>query len=69
MSEPSAIAERAEEVVPGVWRWFVSNERIGGAESTSHAVRSDDGIVLIDPVRLAGEALARLEDVRATCLT
>lgn len=69
MSEPSAIAERTEEVVPGVWRWFVSNERIGGAESTSHAVRGDDGIVLIDPVRLAGEALARLEDVRATCLT
>jgi glyoxylase-like metal-dependent hydrolase (beta-lactamase superfamily II) len=69
VSEPNAIAERAAEVVPGVWRWFVSNERIGGAESTSHAVRSDEGVVLVDPVRLADEALAALGEVRAICLT
>ncbi|MGH3031081.1 MAG: MBL fold metallo-hydrolase [Gaiellaceae bacterium] len=69
MSEPTAIAERAEEVVPGVWRWFVANERIGGAESTSHAVRADGGAVLVDPVRLAGGALAALGSVSAICLT
>lgn len=70
MSEPNATAEQAEEVVAGVWRWFVSNERIGAAESTSHAVRDDrDGVVLIDPVRLVEDALAELGHVRAVCLT
>jgi glyoxylase-like metal-dependent hydrolase (beta-lactamase superfamily II) len=69
VSEPNATAERAEEVVPGVWRWFVSNERIGGAESTSHAVRGEEGVVLVDPVRLAAEALAALGDIRAICVT
>jgi glyoxylase-like metal-dependent hydrolase (beta-lactamase superfamily II) len=69
MSEPKAVAERAEAVVPGVWRWFVSNERLGGAESTSHAVRAAVGAVLVDPVRLAGGALAGLGSVSVICLT
>jgi glyoxylase-like metal-dependent hydrolase (beta-lactamase superfamily II) len=69
VSEPNATAERAEQVVPGVWRWFVANERIGGAESTSHAVRGEEGVVFIDPVRLAEDALAVLGRIRAVCLT
>jgi hypothetical protein len=69
VAEPSAVAERAEEVVPGVWRWWVLNERIGGAESTAHAVGSDAGVVLLDPVRLADHELARLGPVAAICLT
>jgi hypothetical protein len=59
MAEPNAIAAAAEEVVPGVWRWGVANERIGGAESTG----------LLDPVRLAPEALAALGPVAAILLT
>lgn len=69
MAEPNAVAESTEEVVPGVWRWFVANERIGGAESTAHAVAGPDGIVLVDPVRLAPEPLAALGDVTAILLT
>jgi hypothetical protein len=69
MAEPQAVAERAEEVVPGVWRWWVTNQRIGGAESTGHAIRTDDGAVLVDPVRLAEEAVAELGSVTAVCLT
>ena len=69
MAELSAVADRAEEVVPGVWRWWVHNERIGGAESTAHAVRTDDGVVVIDPVRLAERAVAELGSVTAVCLT
>ena len=69
MAEPNAVAESAEEVVPGVWRWGVANERIGGAESTGHAVAGDDGVVLVDPVRLAPEALAALGPVSAILLT
>ncbi|HSK16431.1 MAG TPA: hypothetical protein VK915_09695 [Gaiellaceae bacterium] len=69
MAEPNAVAESAEEVVPGVWRWGVANERIGGAESTAHAVAGPDGTVLVDPVRLAPEPLASLGDVTAILLT
>jgi glyoxylase-like metal-dependent hydrolase (beta-lactamase superfamily II) len=69
MAEPNAVAADAEEVVPGVWRWGVANERIGGAESTGHAVADDDGVVLLDPVRLAPGALAALGPVTAILLT
>jgi len=69
MAEPNAVAEAAEEVVPGVWRWGVSNERIGGAESTGHAVVGPEGVVLVDPVRLAADALEALGQVTAILLT
>jgi hypothetical protein len=69
MAEPPAIAERAEEVVPGVWRWAVANANIGDAESTSHAVRADEGVVFVDPVRLAADELERLGPVVAICVT
>ena len=69
MAEPNAVAEVAEEVVPGVWRWGVANERIGGAESTGHAVVDGGGAVLLDPVRLAPDALVALGPVSAILLT
>src|SRR5207248_2680438 len=58
-----------EEVVPGVWHWHVADERIGGYISAAHAVRADGGVVLVDPLPLAEEALSRLGDVSAVCLT
>ena len=69
MAEPNAVAADAEEVVPGVWRWGVANERIGGAESTGHAVGGGDDVVLVDPVRLSSDALAALGRVTAILLT
>jgi hypothetical protein len=69
MAEPPAVAERAEEVLPDVWRWAVANANIGGAESTAHAVRGEEGIVLVDPIRLDPRELERLGHVAAICLT
>ena len=60
MTEPNEIAAGVEQVADGVWHWRIHNSSIGGAISSSHAVATDDGCVLIDPVRLAGEALASL---------
>jgi glyoxylase-like metal-dependent hydrolase (beta-lactamase superfamily II) len=68
MSEPKAVAENVEEVVPGIWHWFVWDERIG-AESHAHALATAQGSVLIDPLPLVPEALRRLEPVAAICLT
>ncbi len=68
MSEPRAVAEAIEEVVAGVWRWHVRDDRID-SESDAYAVEADGGVVLIDPLPLREEALHRLEPIRAICLT
>lgn len=68
MSEPKAVADTVEEVVPGVWRWLVLDERID-AESDAHAVADRGGTVLIDPLPLREAALGRLEPIVAICLT
>jgi glyoxylase-like metal-dependent hydrolase (beta-lactamase superfamily II) len=68
MSEPREIATSVELVTDGVWHWRIRNSNIGGAISSSHAVADDEGCVLIDPVRLADEALATLPPVRAILL-
>ena len=68
MAEPRAIAERVEEVVPGVWHWCVHDERIDFVGS-AHAVRAEEGVVLIDPLPLSPEVLESLGPVEAIVLT
>jgi glyoxylase-like metal-dependent hydrolase (beta-lactamase superfamily II) len=65
VSEPQAVAQEVEEVVPGVWHWSISDERIGGFISAAHAAST----VLIDPLPLAPEAFERLGPVSAIVLT
>lgn len=69
MSEPSVVARHVEPVVPGVWRWFVPDDRIGGAESDAFAVADDGGVVLIDPLPIDERSLSSLGEVRAIVLT
>ena len=69
MSEPRTTATSVSEVAPGVWHWHIFDERIGGHISAAHAVRSDQGVVVIDPLPLAPEALQALGTVEAVCLT
>ncbi len=68
MSEPKAVAETIEKVVPGLWRWHVLDERIG-SESDAYAICGDDGAVLIDPLPLWDQSLKKLEPIIAICLT
>jgi glyoxylase-like metal-dependent hydrolase (beta-lactamase superfamily II) len=69
VSEPRAVAGATEEILPGLWYWGITDERIGGFHSSSHALRADEGVVLIDPLPLAPGALAALGPVAAICLT
>ena len=69
MTEPREIADRADEVVPGVYHWRIHNSNIGGSISSSHAVIDGEACVLIDPVRLADEALAALPRPGVVALT
>jgi hypothetical protein len=68
VSEPKAVADRIEEFLPGIWTWLVHDERIDFV-SAAHAVRSDQGVVFIDPLPLEPGALAGLGRVSAICLT
>ena len=70
MSEPKAVAARAEPVTEGIWTWGVSDDRVGGMLSSSAAVEEAPGeIVLIDPVRVDEQELDRLGDVTAILIT
>ena len=69
MTEPREIAPHAAEVVPGLWTWSISNSHIGGHTSTSHALLTREGCVLIDPVRLDEAAMAALPRPTAILLT
>src|SRR2546426_6069084 len=60
MSESPIVADHADPILPGLWSWTIGDPRIGGFASTSHALATDDGAVLIDPHRLAPDALAGL---------
>lgn len=68
MSEPSAVAAAAAEVVPGVWHWQVHDDRIDFV-SSAHALAERGGVVLVDPLPLAPDALAALGPVSAIVLT
>jgi glyoxylase-like metal-dependent hydrolase (beta-lactamase superfamily II) len=69
MAEPDEVAETSELVIDGVWHWRIQNHRIGGAISSSQAVAGEGEMVLIDPVRLAPQALAALPIPTSICLT
>jgi glyoxylase-like metal-dependent hydrolase (beta-lactamase superfamily II) len=69
VSEPREVAPAVEEVVPGVFHWRVSDDRIGGFVSAAHAVRTVEGTVLVDPLPLAADALAQVGEVAAIVLT
>jgi glyoxylase-like metal-dependent hydrolase (beta-lactamase superfamily II) len=68
VSEPNAVAATTDEIKPGLWHWQIHDERIDFL-SSSHALRVDDGTVLLDPLPLAPDALAALGEVTAICLT
>jgi Metallo-beta-lactamase superfamily len=69
VAEAAAVAETVEEVAPGVWHWSISDERLGGFVGDSYAVAGEQGVVLVDPHRLAPEALAQLGPVEAIVLS
>lgn len=68
VTEPRTVAAELEEVVRGVWHWHLHDDRIDFV-SAAHAVVADEGTVLVDPLPLAPEALARLGEVTAILVT
>ncbi len=69
MTEPKEIAPSAEQVLPGLWHWSIRNSHIGGHISSSQALLTREGLVLVDPVRLDDAARGALPRPMATLLT
>jgi glyoxylase-like metal-dependent hydrolase (beta-lactamase superfamily II) len=68
VSEPTTVAERVEEVAPGVYFWQVHDDRINFL-SAAHAVATDEGVVLVDPLPLVEDAFRGLGEVAAIVLS
>lgn len=68
MPEPSGTAKLAGEILPGVYRFTIQDDRID-FESDSYAVIENGKAVLIDPLPMAGKDLKKLSLVEAICLT
>jgi glyoxylase-like metal-dependent hydrolase (beta-lactamase superfamily II) len=64
MSEPKTVAREIREVTPGVHHIQIQDDRIKH-NSDAHAVVHDGRVVLIDPVPVDPQALARLGKVEA----
>ncbi len=69
MAEPKTRAERIEPLFPWLLHWSLSDDRIGGFRSDAYAVRSPEGLVLIDPLPFAPALEAELEGAVAILLT
>jgi glyoxylase-like metal-dependent hydrolase (beta-lactamase superfamily II) len=68
MTEPQTVAADVEEVVPGVGRWSIHDERIDFV-GAAYSVATGEGVVMIDPLPLEEDALGRLGPVEAIVLT
>ena len=69
MSEPKAVATATEEIMAGLWYWSIEDERIGGYIGAAHAIQSESGTVLIDPLPLEDGEFELLLPVEAIVLT
>ncbi len=70
MSEPKTIAGHFEEIEDvDVVFWHIEDDRLGGFISTAYGLRSEQGMVLIDPLPLEPQALEALGRVAAIVLT
>jgi glyoxylase-like metal-dependent hydrolase (beta-lactamase superfamily II) len=68
VSEPKTVAPALEEVVPGISRWSIHDERIDFI-GAAYAVSTGAGTVMIDPLPLEAPALVELGSVEAIVLS
>lgn len=68
MPAPKGTAKLVGEVVPGVYRFIMYDNRID-SESDCYVVVENERAVLIDPLPMGKQALKKLGEVEAICLT
>jgi glyoxylase-like metal-dependent hydrolase (beta-lactamase superfamily II) len=68
MPEPGGTAKLVGEILPGVYRFTMHDDRID-YESDSYAIIEHGKVILIDPLPMADKDLKKLGPVEAVCLT
>ena len=68
MPEPSGTAKLVGEILPGVYRFTIHDDRID-SESDSYSIIEHGKVILIDPLPMAKKDLKKLGPVEAVCLT
>ena len=68
MPEPGGTAKLVGEILPGLYRFTIHDDRID-FQSDSYAIIEKGKAVLIDPLPMAGKDLKKLGPVEAICLT
>lgn len=69
MTEPRSTARTTHEILPGIHRWTVKDDRIGGGESDAYALVDSGRVVLVDPLPIDEAALRKLGEVEAIVLS
>jgi glyoxylase-like metal-dependent hydrolase (beta-lactamase superfamily II) len=69
MSEPRAHARQLVEVVAGLYRWHVRDDRLGDVESDAFAIVQEGHVTLIDPLPIDEAKLQALGTVESIVLT
>jgi glyoxylase-like metal-dependent hydrolase (beta-lactamase superfamily II) len=69
MAEPKTKADQINQLFPWLWHWTIADERIGNFRSDAFAVKTPDGVVVIDALPLIDTAMAELQDVCAVIMT
>ncbi len=69
MAEPATRAPHLETLLPWLLHWSIEDERIEGHRSDAFAVRTPEGLVLIDPLPLAERLETELQEVSHIFLT
>ena len=69
MSEPKARASRANIVFPWLLHFTIEDDRIDNFRSDTYAIKSSDGLVVIDPVRLEDDLVHEVAETKHVILT
>jgi len=69
LSEPKARASKVNYVYPWLLHFSIRDERIGDFRGDSYAIKSNDGLVVIDPVRLEDDIVQNVADAKYVVLT
>ena len=69
MSEPKARASELNNVFPWLLHFTIKDERIDNFRSDTYAIKSSDGLVVIDPVRLEDDLVHEVAETKHVILT
>ena len=69
MSEPKARASEVNKVFPWLLHFSINDERIGDFRGDAYAIKSSDGLVVIDPIKLEDDIVHEVAKTKYVILS